>query len=83
MFISDESVFQLRAHIFQARNLIGSDDSGLSDPFARVIIGTLQDALKYFSGIQFKRGDCGRTVKVFVSQWKGCEFQLHYNQTLE
>ena len=32
-------VFQLRAHIYQARSLIGSDASGLSDPFARVIAG--------------------------------------------
>lgn len=31
--------FQLRAHMYQARSLIGSDASGLSDPFARVIIG--------------------------------------------
>ena len=31
--------FQLRAHIYQARSLIGSDASGLSDPFARVIAG--------------------------------------------
>ena len=38
-FFADENVFQLRAHIFQARNLIGCDDSGLSDPFARVIVG--------------------------------------------
>lgn len=30
--------FQLRAYLFQARNLIGSDNTGLSDPFARVII---------------------------------------------
>ncbi|XP_013379026.1 otoferlin isoform X3 [Lingula anatina] len=29
--------FQLRAHMYQARSLIGSDASGLSDPFARVI----------------------------------------------
>lgn len=32
-------MFQLRAHIYQARSLIGSDASGLSDPFARVIAG--------------------------------------------
>lgn len=32
-------IFQLRAHIYQARSLIGSDASGLSDPFARVIAG--------------------------------------------
>ena len=31
--------FQLRAHMYQARSLIGSDASGLSDPFARVIVG--------------------------------------------
>ncbi|XP_047105001.1 otoferlin-like [Schistocerca piceifrons] len=31
--------FQLRAHMYQARSLIGSDASGLSDPFARVVIG--------------------------------------------
>jgi len=29
--------FQLRAHMYQARGLIGSDESGLSDPYARVI----------------------------------------------
>ncbi|XP_015590570.1 otoferlin [Cephus cinctus] len=31
--------FQLRAHMYQARSLIGSDASGLSDPFARVVCG--------------------------------------------
>lgn len=31
--------FQLRAYLYQARSLIGSDSSGLSDPFAKVIIG--------------------------------------------
>lgn len=31
--------FQLRAYVYQARSLIGSDASGLSDPFARVIAG--------------------------------------------
>ncbi|XP_073975608.1 otoferlin-like isoform X1 [Rhodnius prolixus] len=31
--------FQLRAYMYQARSLIGSDASGLSDPFARVIVG--------------------------------------------
>ena len=30
--------FQLRAYIFLARNLIGSDPTGLSDPFARIIL---------------------------------------------
>lgn len=32
-------MFQLRAHVYQARSLIGSDASGLSDPFGRVIAG--------------------------------------------
>ncbi|XP_062700276.1 otoferlin-like isoform X1 [Aedes albopictus] len=32
----DNHVFQLRAHVYQARSLIGSDASGLSDPFAIV-----------------------------------------------
>ena len=31
--------FQLRAHIYQARSLIGLDNSGLSDPFARIFVG--------------------------------------------
>ncbi|KAF0293526.1 Otoferlin [Amphibalanus amphitrite] len=31
--------FQLRAHVYQARSLIGSDSSGLSDPFARIVFG--------------------------------------------
>ncbi len=29
----------LRAHLYQARGVIPADDTGLSDPFARVIIG--------------------------------------------
>ena len=37
--ISDRQSFQLRAHMYQARSLIGSDSSGLSDPFARVVFG--------------------------------------------
>lgn len=36
---NDESFFQLRAYVFMARNVIGSDDTGLSDPFVRIIIG--------------------------------------------
>lgn len=35
----DFQVFQLRAHVYQARSLIGSDASGLSDPFARIVAG--------------------------------------------
>ncbi|XP_069993363.1 otoferlin-like isoform X1 [Penaeus vannamei] len=36
---TQKQIFQLRAHMYQARSLIASDNSGLSDPFARVIIG--------------------------------------------
>ncbi|XP_018569831.1 otoferlin-like [Anoplophora glabripennis] len=35
----EKHMFQLRAHVYQARSLIGSDASGLSDPFARIIAG--------------------------------------------
>ncbi|CAH1119596.1 unnamed protein product [Phaedon cochleariae] len=35
----EKHLFQLRANIYQARSLIGSDASGLSDPFARIIAG--------------------------------------------
>ena len=35
-----KSHFQLRAHMYQARSLIGSDESGLSDPFAKVVFGS-------------------------------------------
>ncbi|KAJ6663116.1 hypothetical protein lerEdw1_010709 [Lerista edwardsae] len=31
-----KNVFQLRAHMYQARGLIAADSSGLSDPFAKV-----------------------------------------------
>lgn len=34
----EKHVFQLRGHIYQARSLIGSDASGLSDPYATVYI---------------------------------------------
>ncbi|XP_055886227.1 otoferlin-like isoform X5 [Biomphalaria glabrata] len=33
---TERQSFQLRAHMYQARQLIGSDASGLSDPFARI-----------------------------------------------
>ncbi|XP_064096144.1 otoferlin-like isoform X4 [Macrobrachium nipponense] len=36
---TQKQTFQLRAHMYQARSLIASDSSGLSDPFARVILG--------------------------------------------
>ncbi|XP_055284447.1 fer-1-like protein 6 isoform X3 [Moschus berezovskii] len=33
---TDRHVFQLRAHMYQARGLIAADSNGLSDPFAKV-----------------------------------------------
>ncbi|KAK3090409.1 hypothetical protein FSP39_011632 [Pinctada imbricata] len=36
---TEKQTFQVRAHMYQARSLIGSDASGLSDPFARVAFG--------------------------------------------
>ncbi|XP_066093289.1 fer-1-like protein 4 isoform X1 [Saccopteryx bilineata] len=36
----DFSYFQLRAHLYQARGVLAADDTGLSDPFARVLIST-------------------------------------------
>ena len=37
---ADRQQFELRAHLYQGRGLIASDDSGLSDPFAKVIFST-------------------------------------------
>ncbi|KAM7395295.1 hypothetical protein PAMA_006863 [Pampus argenteus] len=34
------NIFQLRAHMYQARSLFAADSSGLSDPFARVFFST-------------------------------------------
>lgn len=34
-----EKLFQLRAHIYQARNLIAEDDDGLSDPYVKIVFG--------------------------------------------
>ncbi|PVD23896.1 hypothetical protein C0Q70_17171 [Pomacea canaliculata] len=36
---TSRQVFQMRAHMYQARQLIGSDASGLSDPYACVTFG--------------------------------------------
>ena len=36
----EKQEFMLRAHLFQARGLVAADDSGLSDPFAKVIFSS-------------------------------------------
>ncbi|XP_067937439.1 otoferlin-like [Watersipora subatra] len=43
------SQFQLRAHLYQARALIGSDSSGLSDPYATVTFGEFVAQTKVIS----------------------------------
>ncbi|XP_062857468.1 otoferlin isoform X2 [Trichomycterus rosablanca] len=42
-------VFQLRAHLYQARSLFAADDSGLSDPFARVFFSTYSQVTEVLS----------------------------------
>uniref|UniRef100_H2Z081 C2 domain-containing protein n=1 Tax=Ciona savignyi TaxID=51511 RepID=H2Z081_CIOSA len=39
----DRLQFELRAHMYQARGLLAADDTGLSDPFAKVIFSTHTD----------------------------------------
>ncbi|KAJ0070169.1 hypothetical protein NL108_002479 [Boleophthalmus pectinirostris] len=36
LHVTEQHQFQLRCHMYQARGLIAADNSGLSDPFARV-----------------------------------------------
>ncbi|XP_074068175.1 fer-1-like protein 4 [Macrotis lagotis] len=40
LYRDDFSYFQLRAHLYQARGVLAADDSGLSDPFAHVLVST-------------------------------------------
>lgn len=40
LYVAVKQVFQLRAHMYQARSLFAADSSGLSDPFARVFFST-------------------------------------------
>uniref|UniRef100_A0A8C4Y1B3 Otoferlin n=1 Tax=Gopherus evgoodei TaxID=1825980 RepID=A0A8C4Y1B3_9SAUR len=40
LLYTKKQVFQLRAHMYQARSLFAADSSGLSDPFARVFFIT-------------------------------------------
>uniref|UniRef100_H2Z082 C2 domain-containing protein n=1 Tax=Ciona savignyi TaxID=51511 RepID=H2Z082_CIOSA len=42
-FLKDRLQFELRAHMYQARGLLAADDTGLSDPFAKVIFSTHTD----------------------------------------
>ncbi|KAG8133932.1 hypothetical protein E2320_011861 [Naja naja] len=50
-----KNIFQLRAHMYQARGLIAADSSGLSDPFAKIIQQTLSptwNQMLLFNNIQ-------------------------------
>lgn len=44
----ESPVFELRSHIYQGRSLMPADDSGLSDPFVRVLFAghTIQTTVK-------------------------------------
>ncbi|KAG5276719.1 hypothetical protein AALO_G00108940 [Alosa alosa] len=44
-----KQVFQLRAHMYQARSLFAADSSGLSDPFARVFFSTYSQVTEVLS----------------------------------
>ncbi|XP_023662401.2 otoferlin isoform X2 [Paramormyrops kingsleyae] len=44
-----KQVFQLRAHMYQARSLFAADSSGLSDPFARVFFSTYSQVTEILS----------------------------------
>ncbi|XP_063079434.1 otoferlin [Engraulis encrasicolus] len=46
---SMKQVFQLRAHMYQARSLFAADSSGLSDPFARVFFSTYSQVTEVLS----------------------------------
>ncbi|XP_054984301.1 fer-1-like protein 6 [Sorex araneus] len=45
----DRHIFQLRAHMYQARGLIAADSNGLSDPFAKVTFLSHCQATKVIS----------------------------------
>ena len=40
VFSIDTQQFELRAHLYQGRCLLASDDTGLSDPYAKVVFST-------------------------------------------
>ncbi|XP_032318095.1 fer-1-like protein 4 [Camelus ferus] len=58
----DFSYFQLRAHLYQARGVLAADDSGLSDPFARVLISTQCQTTRVRSGLGCGRRGAGDKV---------------------
>ncbi|XP_071963772.1 otoferlin-like [Antedon mediterranea] len=55
---TDKYHFQVRCHLYQARSLIPSDDSGLSDPFVRFFIsGQSQDSKIIFETLNPSWGE--------------------------
>ena len=44
--ISEMKTYQLRAYLYQARDLFSEDSSGLSDPYAQVIFGNQSKSTK-------------------------------------
>uniref|UniRef100_H2Z080 C2 domain-containing protein n=1 Tax=Ciona savignyi TaxID=51511 RepID=H2Z080_CIOSA len=61
----DRLQFELRAHMYQARGLLAADDTGLSDPFAKVIFSTHTDTTQVR---EFNEFICCLTITVY------CEF---------
>ena len=45
-YLAEVHTYQLRAYMYQARDLFSEDASGLSDPYARVIFGNHSKATK-------------------------------------
>ena len=43
ILFQDRQQYELRAHMYQARGVIAADESGLSDPFAKVIFSSHTD----------------------------------------
>nr|XP_014346793.1 PREDICTED: fer-1-like protein 6 [Latimeria chalumnae] len=46
LYSEAQSFFQMRVHVYQARGLLAADETGLSDPFARVTYSTYSQATK-------------------------------------
>lgn len=55
--------------MYQARSLIGSDASGLSDPYAQIIFGehTIKTQVWYYSVILLNSNYIHLTLKLFIN----------------
>uniref|UniRef100_F6VBE4 C2 domain-containing protein n=1 Tax=Ciona intestinalis TaxID=7719 RepID=F6VBE4_CIOIN len=63
----DRLQFELRAHMYQARGLIAADDTGLSDPFAKVIFSTHTDTTQViYSNLNYKYETWCAIINVYI-----------------